>query len=316
MTDTFIQSAETGKLVSEPSFADFPDNAPIHVAFRLIELREGTISPPGAMKRRVAFGVADTPEQAARLSGFEAIERYALQYCSDQDQTCHSLMASDGGLHEMPRAALAIGAPDTIGSVTSKGAAAGPTHADAALRAVYECLEHALDQKGEYTHRVAPDCLPQALNAWLARHLRKLDIHVQPVPDIGLLVRVVCSDFDDGRPSYGTAFDNDLEQGALSAAGEAIVSWRNMVTLEHKGVTPKDMDAEEARFFELYRGARGDRPMSPQQEFSREAWQTLPPDLNRALEYVADVLVKPVAVFDMTAADIPLPVVKAVPIRS
>ena len=130
MTDTFIQSAETGKLISKPSFADFPDSAPIHVAFRLIELREGTIAPPGAMKLRVAFGVADTPEQAARLSGFEAIERYALQYCSDQDQTCHSLMASDGGLHEMPRAALAIGAPDTNGSVTSKGAAAGPTHAD------------------------------------------------------------------------------------------------------------------------------------------------------------------------------------------
>ncbi len=313
MSAQLIQNAETRKLMSKPSFATFPDKAPIHAAFRLIELRAGTIAPLGAMERRVAFGVGDTPEVAARLSGFEAIERYALQYDADQEQVSRSFISSDSVTHEVSLSALAIGAPETNGTVTSKGAAAGQTRPEAAMRAVYECLEHALDQTGEYTHFTSSDCLPKALNTWLAEHFRKVEIHLRPVSEIGLLIRVVCCDLDGGRPTYGTAFASELSQGAFSAAGEAIVSWRNMVTLEHKGVTPQDMDAEEIRFFELYRGARGDRPMSPHSEFIRETWHPLTPDLGRALEYAAEVLGKPVAVFDMTAAEIPLPVVKAVP---
>ncbi|MBU2941079.1 YcaO-like family protein [Shimia thalassica] len=314
MSVTFIQNAETSKLISKPSFADFPDNAPIHAAFRLIELRKGTVSPPGAMARRVAFGVADTPEMAAQLSGFEAIERYALQYSADFEQTCQSLFSSDGIVHELSRGALALGAPETNGTISSKGAAAGSTLADAALRAVYECLEHALDGAGDYSHVASPECLPDSLVSWLAKHLRAFEIHVEPFPEIGLLVRVICSDFDGGRPCYGTAFAAELGQGALSAAGEAIVSWRNMVTLEHKGVTPQGMDAEETRFFELYRGARGDRPISPQTVFDVERWSPPAPEIAQTLDFAAKVLGAPVAVFDMTAADIPLPVVKAVPI--
>ena len=51
--------------------------------------------------------------------------------------------------------------------------------------------------------------------------------------------------------------------------------------------------------------------MSPRSEFVRETWHPLTPDLARALDYAAEVLGEPVAVFDMTAAEIPLPVVKA-----
>ncbi|NVO57826.1 YcaO-like family protein [Rhodobacteraceae bacterium B1Z28] len=313
MTDTLIERAETARLISKPSFAEFPKAAPIHAAFRLIELRDGTQPPVGAMARRLSFGTARTREDAARLAGFEAIERYALQFSSDAPENRESLIGSDGATHVMPNHALALGAPDTNGQITSKGAAAGPSYEAAALNAVLECLEHALDPQA-YAYALPAEAMPQDLTEWLAAHLRQLDIHLAQVPGIGLLIRAVCADSDGGRPTYGTAFSANLENGIWHAASEAVVSWRNMVTLDHTGVTQDGMDEEEARLFQLYRGARGDRPVSPTARFDVDGWQAPEPTLGAALNAAAEAVGQHVAVFDMTAPEIPLPVVKAVPV--
>ncbi|WP_417210460.1 YcaO-like family protein [Antarctobacter sp.] len=316
MAESLIDLAETARLISKPSFAEFPHGAPIHVAFRFLELRAGTRPPAGAMARRVAFGAARTPAQAAQISGFEAIERYALQYCDGLPDTCESLLASDGGTHMVRRDALALGAPASNGRITSKGAAAGPTAEAAALRAVLECLEHGLDDRDAYTHVLPPEVLPSDLTTWLDGNLRKLEVHVAETTGIGLLFRAVCSDRDNGRPTYGTAFSGDVRTGVWQAASEAVVSWRNMVTLDFKGNIPRAMDDHEARLFHLYRGASTDRPIRPGATFDADAWTAPSPTLAAALSAAAKVAGRTVAVFDMTAADIPLPVIKALPIIS
>jgi len=313
MTDSLIERAETARLISKPSFAEFPDGAPIHTAFRLIKLRPGTLPPEGAMEHRVSFGTARTARDAARLAGFEAIERYALQFSSDAPDAGESLIASDGETYTAPTQSLVLGAPGSNGTITSKGAAAGPTHEAAALRAVLECLEHALDPLG-YTFALPSSFLPQDLIEWLGTYLRELHIHLAEVPGIGMLFRAVCADPDGGRPTYGTAFAADLESGIWRATSEAVVSWRNMVTLDHTGVTQQGMDAEQKRLFQLYRGARADRPVAPQAKFDPNEWATPDPTLGEALTAAAKALGRPVAVFDMTAPEVPLPVVKAVPV--
>lgn len=314
MTDTMIKRAETAKLISKPSFAKFPNDAPIHVAFRLIELRPGTQPPVGAMARRIAFGTARSAEEAARLAGFEAIERYALQFSCEASVRCESFIASDDGVHAIDRSQLALGAPETNGEVTSKGAAAGQTIDAAAISAVCECLEHALDAQDAYSHRLPAEALPKDLSTWLAGHLRQLEVHVVQADCAGLLLRAVCADLDGGRPTYGTALSADLRRGVWRAAGEAVVSWRNMVTLDHKGVTPSDMHADEARFFQLYRGARSDRPAAPEALFDHTTWRSASPVLAEVLTFAQKTLGRPIAVFEMTAPELPLPVVKAVPV--
>lgn len=315
MADTMIELAETAKVISKPSFAEFPNGAPIHAAFRLIELRPGTLSPVGAMARRVAFATASSADEAAILAGFEAIERYALQFSGEAPARCESVIASNGDTHAIDRSQLTLGAPGTNGDVTSKGAAAGQTLEAAAISAVCECIEHALDAQDAYSHRLPSAALPRDLNTWLAGHLRRLEVHVAKADCAGLLLRAVCADLDGGRPTYGTAVSADLSRGIWSAAGEAVVSWRNMVTLDHKGVTPSDMDTDEARFFKLYRGARSDRPVAPETAFDHTAWRPAPPKLGAVLALAEVILSRPVAVFDMTAPELPLPVVKAVPIE-
>ncbi|WP_162947007.1 YcaO-like family protein [Ruegeria sp. EL01] len=313
MTDSLIARAETARLISKPSFAEFPDGAPIHTAFRLIKLRPGAQPPEGAMDHRVSFGTARTAKDAARLAGYEAIERYALQFSSDARQASESLIASDGETYTLQTQALALGAPGTNGTITSKGAAAGPTHEAAALRAVLECLEHALDPL-DYAFTLPKSSLPQDLTDWLGSYLRNLHIHLAEVPGIGMLFRAVCADPDGGRPTYGTAFATDLESGIWRATSEAVVSWRNMVTLDHTGVTQRGMDAEQKRLFQLYRGARIDRPADPPAQFDMGGWAQPDPTLGEVLNAAAKALGQPVAIFDMTAPEIPLPVVKAVPV--
>ncbi|WP_298850877.1 YcaO-like family protein [uncultured Ruegeria sp.] len=309
MTDAFIERAEAARLISRPSFADFPKDTPIHAAFRKIELRAGTQPPKGAMKHRVSFGTGCTREEAARLAGFEAIERYALQYSSDEPETRESLIASDGAIHVMPSGALALGAPCSNGKITSKGAAAGPTHEAAALWAALEFLEHALGSQ-EFTHLLPETALPCDLTRWLNAHLRQLSIHIHEVPGIGLLLRAVCADVDGGRPTYGTAFSADLAQGVWHAASEAVVSWRNMVMLDHNGVTEDGMDTEQTRLFRLYRGAQSDRATAPTTLFDVEGWDAPNPTLTGVLRAASKIACRPVAIFDMTAPEIPLPVVK------
>lgn len=311
MTDTLIERAETARLISKPSFAEFPKDAPIHAAFRLIELRDGALPPKGGMGHRVSFGTGRTREEAARLAGFEAIERYALQYSAEAPRTRESLIASDGASHVMPNDALALGVPGSDGKVTSKGAAAGPTHEAAALWAALECLEHALGSQG-FDHLAPDTVLPHDLTQWLHVQLRQLSLHILEVPGIGLLLRAVCADADGGRPTYGSALSANLAQGVWHAASEAVVSWRNMVMLDHNGVTDHGMDAEQARLFRLYRGAQNDRPVAPTRLFDTRAWDSPNPSLTTVLTAASRALGRPVAVFDMTAPEIPLPVVKAV----
>lgn len=313
MTDALIELAENAGLISGPSFAEFPKIAPIHTAFRMINLRNGTVPPAGAMKHRVSFGAARNRNEAARLSGFEAIERYALQYSADSPETRESLISSDGATHVLPNDALALGAPGSDGQTTSKGAAAGPTHEAAALWAALECLEHALGPRG--FDQVLPEtALPRDLTRWLNTYLRHLSVHVRMVSGVGLLLRAVCADADGGRPTYGTAFSTDLATGVWHAACEAVVSWRNMVTLDHTGVTDDTMNEEQARLFRLYRGARTDRPATPASSFDVDAWQSPDPTLMTVLTATANAAGRPIAIFDMTAPEIPLPVVKAVPV--
>ncbi len=313
MTDTLIERAETAKLISKPSFAEFPKGAPIHAAFRKVELRDGTQPPKGAMARRLSFGTARTADVAARLAGFEAIERYALQYSSTAPAIRTSLIASDGKSHRASLDTLSLGAPLTNGQVTSKGSAAGPTIEAAALNAALECLEHAVDAS-DCKYLLPTSAMPKDLTDWLAAHLRKLVVCVAILPDVGLLIRTVCSDADGGRPTYGTAFSADLERGVWHAASEAVVSWRNMVTLEHTGVTPEGMTGEVLRLFRLYRGACQNRPVDPDVPFDIAGWRAPNPTLGSALNAAAERLGRPVAAFDMTAQEIPLPVVKVIPV--
>ncbi|MEM7087955.1 MAG: YcaO-like family protein [Pseudomonadota bacterium] len=313
MTDAMIARAEAERLVSQPSFAEFPANAPIHAAFRMIKLREGTRPPLGGMNTRVAFGTARTAQDAARLAGFEAIERFALQYSQRHADPRESLLASDGQTHVLPVDALCLGAPATNGKITSKGAAAGPSHEAATMRAILECLEHALGDIAS-THMLSAEMLPQDLLRWLHLHLRDLQIQLNVVPEVGLLIRAVCADMDGGRPTYGTALSNQLHTGVWHAASEAVVSWRNMVMLDFNGVTQDGMAPEQKRLFQLYRGAERDRARAPSAPFDADTWHAPDPTLTTVLTAVSTALDQPVAVFDMTAPELPLPVVKAVPV--
>lgn len=313
MTDTLIERAETARLISKPSFAEFPEGAPLHAAFRMIELRDGTEPPVGPMARRVSFGTAPTKAAAARLAGFEAIERYALQHWRGAPDHCESLIASDGQTHRLRRDVLSLGAPATNGQISSKGAAAGPSIEAAALSAALECLEHALGPE-QFDAVLPASALPGDLTDWLAVYLRRLEVHLAPVPGVGMLIRAVCADADGGRPTYGSALSADLQRGVWHAASEAVVSWRNMVTLDHNGVTTAGMDPDQLRLFGLYRGARRDRPVPPTEQFDLDGWHSPNPTLGATLAAAAKALNNPVAVFDMTAPDLPLPVVKAVPV--
>ncbi len=312
MTDPHISKAETAKVVSKASFAEFPNNAPLHAAFRTIRLRNGTLPPAGSMPLRIAFGVAETPERAALLAGFEAIERYALQYSKDGPEIFESVLASDGNLHSLPGSRLLLGSPVSIGQIDSKGAAAGPSPEAAAMAAIFEFLEHQLDSQNAYSHIVPQDAVPTGLNAWLKRQLRLLSIHAAPLPDVGVLVRAVCSDFLGGRPTFGTAFSANFFDALNSAIGEAVVSWRNMVTLEFNGITTQEMGQQEKRLFEIYRGAQTNPFKTPDRVLDPSELRTPNLTLRDALAVAATVNSGPVGVFDLTVEEIPLPVAKVV----
>ncbi|QUJ78145.1 YcaO-like family protein [Sulfitobacter albidus] len=312
MTDDWIDLAEQRGLISGAQALAVPPNAPLSAAVRIVHLRAGARPPEDAVGLRVAFGCGATAPAAARLAGFEAIERYALQFSSDASETLESVMASDGEIYRMPRTALALGAPGTAGTVSSKGAAAGPSPEAAAMWAVLECLEHGLEARG-LTHRLTGWQSPLA--DWLKTHLRGIDLHVTPYAGVGVLVRAVCADFDGGRPTYGSAFGGALEETVRRAIEEAIVSWRNMAALEHRGVLAQGLAQTEARLFALYRGARADRPACPDADTEASGISPANPSLGDALRAAADVLGQPVAVFDMTAQELPLPVFKAVPVE-
>lgn len=314
MTDTMIKRAEAAKLISQPSFANMPAAAPLVVAFRTIELRNGTEEPPGALARRISFGSGPSTEVAARLAGFEAIERYALQYTTDMADTCQSLLSSDGNVHALSRRVLSLGAPGLSGLVTSRGSAAGADGDSAAIRALMECIEGSIDDSDAYSHILPEKALPKNMRDWLSRYLRRVELSLAPIAGIGLAVRAICSDLDGGRPTYGSAFSSVAAQAIWRASCEAVVSWRNMVALDFNAVTEEQMDAHEKRLFHLYRGAEKRTSQSPLDIYCLESWETPRPTLSALLATTEELLGAPVALFDMTAPELPMPVIKAVKI--
>ncbi|WP_204114990.1 YcaO-like family protein [Shimia biformata] len=318
MSKAIVETAEKMGCITSASLSKMPSDAPLAVSVRLINTRNGSLPPANPMGRRVATGVGATPEQAALLSGFEAIERYSLQFDNRLTDRMHSFWSSKGMPVIRGRAELALGAPEAGLTVSSKGAAAGPDRDGAARSAIFELFEHAcvdrlMTRPGELVE-IDPNEIGElgAVNAWLDGQLRRLRLFAWRNPKAGVFVAARCSDVTGHRATQGTAFSFSSGQAAVGATHEAVTYWRNMVSLEDRGIDLASLEQADADAIRAYRGAlpqaflgdgssAGSVPTDhPERDFK---------DLARAY---SDCWGGSLALFDFTVPEIGLPVVKAV----
>ncbi|WHP67298.1 YcaO-like family protein [Phaeobacter inhibens] len=314
-----IAAAEQAGLISPASMADFPLGSPLSVAFRLVTPRRGTLPPSLNVSRRYASGAGLSIDAAKMLSGLEAIERYSIQFSSELPDQIDSVWSSDRSCRRVEVDALALGSPRVTKEVQSIGAAAGRSIEDASSRAVMELAEYTLRSRSKLElKRISDKIVDESsivgrIREWLGMQARCIEFAVCTDLPKGCFVRCSCHDESFYRPTFGTAFSLDISEAIQKSCFEAVTSWRNMVSLEFNGINLSDVSEEEERVLRTYR-----EKISPLSSIT-ETISELPgrkEKTREVLSYVASCLTdftgKSVHVFDMSAPEIGLPVVKAI----
>lgn len=314
-----ISAAEKGKLITPPSYAELSLDCPFHVAFRLVESRAGTMSPDTGTSLRYASGAGFTADEASDISGFEAIERYSIQYSTTLPEEIATAWTNGDTDLTVCIDQITLGSPRPAQEITSKGSATGVSFDDAACRAVMELIEHTLEAKPKLNlyrlDRASAVTIGglRDVREWLGTQLRCIEIAVSFDTNIGYFSKCSCHDASFYRPTFGTAFGLDLSETIRRSCFEAVVSWRNMVSLEFAGTDVKRFQAAEASVFRQYRQEKSFiADLHPSDVQALERHEAGLPTLEHLAQCLLDLSGRPVYLFDLTAPEIEVPVVKAV----
>lgn len=299
-------------LISRPHPVALPSGLPFRAAVCTLRLPDGCLPPKNHFGLRVGSGTGPTEDAAAFLALSEAAERYSLQFSGNRPQA----LAPIAALPDRPEPALiselTLGAPGVSPS-SSHGAAAGATLDQAIERACLETLEHhhvkrngrligAFEELDARQVTVVHEHI-----AYLETQLRELDVRLLSSPFGYFVAHATCRDRDQGRRTFGAAASTCLESAVLRAGEEAILLWRNMVEMERYGVTMTDLASDNSDQFLVYRGAlpmsleivAKDNPVTPK--------ATVKPSFPEIIHSVTDTGVR---IFDMTVAELKVPVAK------
>lgn len=305
-------------LVSLPVLSAVPEGFPFTVAICAVALPPGCMPPRNGTKRRLAVGRAASPEMASFVCLAEAAERYSLQFSDVRPTRVEPFEAVGGAAEPIGIDCICLGAPAAGRLVTSVGAAAGETLADAAVRAVLELLEHHHVRAFEADRRHLPAADAGSVGSldahreWLGDQLRRLDVRMRRFAPGYWVALCRCSDLDGGRPTLGSAAGTGREPTMTAAAEEALFHWRNMVALEANGVRVSAMTGAERGSFERYRGAVPDR-WRPSSVRVRAAVDRADaePDLAALMQALHRASGARLRLFDLTLPEVGVPVVKA-----
>lgn len=289
-----------------------PPEFPFYIALCGVTTRNGSLPPQNLLSQRFAAGRGRTQEEANLLAVAEAAERYSIQF-SDTLPACLSPFITIGGPADPVAACeITLGAPGRTNS--SVGAAAGPTLRGAVRRAALEMLEHLhlarlRGGQGELAS-VDPAGVPSIASHvdWLTRQFRGLEIRARAFAPGYVVAAAACADLDGARRTEGGAARRGLGSAVRAAVEEAMFHWRNMIELERSAPSLAAMAPDDRDRVARYRGA-----------LPRDSWGTAevggPGDVGRAdteglLAAVAVLSGQRVRVFDMTAPEVGVPVVR------
>ena len=255
-----LEKAIQSGILSQPHTIPLPAGVPFRASVASVALPPGCTPPVGTLPLRIGSGIGPTQEVAEFLALTEAAERYALQYASDRPIQLDPVLTEGGAPASVPITELTIGAPGRPDN-TSKGAAAGVDLEDASQRALLEVLEHfhVAPEGGLVGRFTALD--PKLISEvkphldYLDSQLRILELTILISPHGYCVVRALCRDFDGGRPTLGSAAGLLLGETIQRATEEALLIWRNMVEIEHRGLPTASVSGRQRRLFRIYRGA-------------------------------------------------------------
>lgn len=318
-----IQKVIESGLVSRPQLQRLPEGIPIHAAICALHLPSGCLPPLSGAPRRVASGCSFDATGAEFLALAEATERYSLQFSHDRPRRLIPIETLVGKDESCSIDDLTIGAPTTNGSVNSKGCAAGATMEEAVLRAALEAYEHVV-LRGFYegnleANLITGDCQELSdLRTWLTSQYRALSHCVYQSSSGLTTVRSCCSDFDGGRPTFGSSASFSLEEAIVASSLEAVFHWRNMVAMENQGTKIGSGNSDEAHAVKLYRGVYtnkhteilGTIGIQEIQKNQVTASQTISNSMYEALDELCRLSRQRVRVFNMTKDEISIPVVR------
>lgn len=310
-----LEAAIARKLISRPQFQQQPETIPLHAAVCAIDLPNGCSPPISGAARRVATGCSFNSEEAGFLAMAEGAERYSLQFSEDRPLKMSPFHSNRKPPVWVPTERLTLGAPVSNGTVDSKGCAAGGDLEDAGIRAVLEALEHRaasamLNGKLPCHSEPSENSDLSTLDDWLSAQFRRLSHLVYHSPAGFTVALSRCADFNDGRPTYGSAAKCEPDDAILSASLEAIFHWRNMIQIEVSGTTFKQQTSEELNALTEYRGAGPRRtwPKVRRNDFMRYCPSAI--DLDQLMTELTDLSGKNVSLFNMSTQDIEVPVVR------
>jgi len=318
-----IQKAIDSGLISRPQLQKLPEGIPIHAAICALHLPSGCLPPKSGAPRRVASGCGFDVGEAEFLASAEATERYSLQFSHDRPRQLIPIETLEGKNESCSINDVSIGAPDTNGRVDSKGCAAGETMEDATLRATLEAYEHIIlksfDEGSLEASQLTGECQELSdLPMWLASQYRSLSHCVHQTSSGLTTVRSCCSDFDGGRPTFGSSTSFSFEKAIVDSSLEAVFHWRNMVAIEHQGTKIGSGNFDESRALKLYRGVYAEKRAEildavSAQEIQKNqivASQSISSSMNEALVQLCRLSRQRIRVFDMTKDDINIPVAR------
>lgn len=318
-----IQEAIGAGLISRPQLQKLPEDIPIYAAICALHLPSGCLPPISGAPRRIASGCSFDVEEAKFLALAEAAERYSLQFSLDRPRQLIPIETLEGKNESCSINDVTIGAPNTNGKVDSKGCAAGKTLQDAMLRATLEAYEHVILKRFvegfRETSQLTGECqLLSDLTIWLASQYRALSHCIHQTSSGLTTVQSCCSDFDGGRPTFGSSTSFCFENAIVGSSLEAVFHWRNMVAIEHLGRRIETGNFEESRALKLYRGVQAEKQaeifdavgIQDIQVNQVATSQSISSLTNDALDELCRLSRQRIRIFDMTKDDISIPVAR------
>lgn len=316
-------------ILSSPSPIDLPAEFGLRAAAVAVALPSGCRPPPGPLGYRVAAGWGDTDEEAAMKALLEGAERYSIQY-QDGDPPELSPCSAFGATERAVQAdRLLLGHPDGPGDannpdiVTSIGSATGISVDDAALRALLENLEHVAREAwlaGELTGvPVAADGVPGLgqLNDALHTCERRMVLHAMAPARGAVAVLCVNCGRDGAGAVVGSAAATDLATACRHAAVEAAMLWCNMVAMSQRGVVFESMSPPDRQHVARYLQGwpvtalpNEDDLQPPASAAHQFGVPAEPPRNPPSLAQLVEAMRLPCLVFDLTRAEVGLPVAR------
>jgi ribosomal protein S12 methylthiotransferase accessory factor YcaO len=245
----------------------------------------------------------------------EAIERFSVQFSHGTENDFVPFISS-GSVHSIAADQILLGVPNSKTDVTDIGCAAGESRELAGSRAILEVLEHhhfnqfVTGQLEMVAVEGNISSETQLLTKWLFDQLRILDIRASLHHGAYWFAVCSCSDFDGGRRTESHGTGHGLIDAVNSALKETTLSWRNMIELEKRGTSIKDMSEREKRKIRGYRGASKlvEWPKNTQKSKKMEGAYVL--DLNTLLLIASAELDCDLCLIDLTHRKIGVPVVR------